>query len=81
MAIKCKVSNSAINSVERLNNDAAAKAEAWRSDFGTVQVVPIAVLSSVYKLHNLESAQSRGLTLIWLHDIAKLVSWVALTKS
>ena len=29
MAIECKVSNSATNSVKRLNNDAAAKAEAW----------------------------------------------------
>ena len=80
MAIECKVSNSAINSVKRLNNDAAAKAEAWRSDFGTVQVVAVAVLSGVYKLHNLESAQSRGLTLIWSHDIGQLISWIESTK-
>ena len=61
MAIECKVSNSATNSVKRLNNDAAAKAEAWLKDFGTRQVVPAAVLSGVYKLHNLEDAQNRGL--------------------
>ena len=61
MAIECKVSNSATNSVKRLNNDAAAKAEAWIKDFGTRQVVPAAVLSGVYKLHNLEDAQNRGL--------------------
>src|SRR5690606_23962035 len=59
MAIECKVSNSSTNSVKRLNNDAAAKAEQWRSDFGTVQIVPAAVLSGVYKLHNLLDAQTR----------------------
>ena len=80
MAIECKVSNSAINSVKRLNNDAAAKAEAWRSDFGTVQVVAVAVLSGVYKLHNLENAQGRGLTLIWSHDLSELISWIESTK-
>ena len=65
MAIECKVSNSATNSVKRLNNDAAAKAVAWLNDFGTRQVVPAAVLSGVYKLHNLEDAQeSKALTLL-----------------
>jgi len=78
--IECKVSNSATNSVKRLNNDAASKAEAWRIDFGAVQVVPTAVLSGVYKLHNLEDAQQRGLKLFWAHDIARLTKWVASTK-
>ena len=63
MPIECKVSNSATNSVKRLNNDAAAKAEAWLKDFGVRQVVPAAVLGGVYKLHNLEEAQHRGLAL------------------
>jgi XamI restriction endonuclease len=80
MPIECKVSNSATNSVKRLNNDAAAKAEAWRVDFGTVQVVPSAVLSGVYKLHNLEDAQGRGLRLFWAHDISRLADWIARTK-
>jgi hypothetical protein len=63
MAIECKVSNSATNSVKRLNNDAAAKAEAWIDEFGRVNIVPSAVLSGVYKTHNLTNAQNRGLTL------------------
>ena len=54
MAIECMISKSAVKSVKRLNNDAAAKAGAWLKDFGTRQVVPAAVLSGVYKLHNLE---------------------------
>jgi hypothetical protein len=72
MPIECKVSNSATNSVKRLNNDAAAKAEAWSKDFGTRQVVPAAVLSGVYKLHNLEDAQARGLAIFWAHDLKAL---------
>jgi hypothetical protein len=80
MPIECKVSNSAINSVKRLNNDAAAKAEAWRADFGNKQVVPSAVLSGVYKLHNLVDAQDRGLSLFWAHDLAPLVNFVLSTK-
>jgi hypothetical protein len=80
MAIECKVSNSATNSVKRLNNDAAAKAKAWISDFGTEQIVPAAVLSGVYKIRNLEDAQTRGLTLFWAHDLAALFSWIESTK-
>jgi XamI restriction endonuclease len=76
MPIECKVSNSAVNSVKRLNNDAAAKAVAWRHDFGATQIVPVAVLSGVYKIHNLLEAQDRGLTLIWAHDLNPLIEWV-----
>lgn len=80
MPIECKVSNSAVNSVKRLNNDAAAKAEAWYKDFGVRQVVPTAVLSGVYKLHNLEDAQDRGLTLFWAHALRALTDWIELTR-
>jgi len=81
MAIECKVSNSALNSVKRLNNDAAAKAEAWRTDFGERQVIPVAVLGGVYKLHNLLDAQNRGLTLFWAHDLARLTEWIEQTRN
>jgi hypothetical protein len=80
LPIECKVSNSYINSVKRLNNDAAVKAVSWRSDFGTVQVVPSAVLGGVYKMTNLQQAQSRGLTLFWAHDLAALLAWIESTK-
>lgn len=81
MAVECKVSNSAINSVKRLNNDAAAKAEAWRRDFGERQVVPAALLSGVYKIHNLLNAQQRGLTIFWAHDLDELIKWIEKTRS
>ena len=82
LPIECKVSNSAINSVKRLNNDAAAKAREWTKRFGEDQVAPTAVLSGVYKLHNLTAAQESGLTLFWAHDLGQLISWISsCTKS
>lgn len=77
LPIECKVSNSSLNSVKRLNNDAAVKATSWRTDFGLRQVVPTAVLGGVYDLHNLEDAQTRGLMLIWAHNLAALTEWIA----
>jgi len=76
MPIECKVSNSSTNSVKRLNNDAAVKASSWKVDFGLRQVVPSAVLSGVYKLHNLIDAQDRGLTIFWAHDLKPLTEWI-----
>ena len=80
MPIECKVSNSSLNSVKRLNNDAAVKAGTWQRDFGLRQVVPTAVLSGVYDLHNLIDAQDRGLTIFWAHDLGPLVNWISQTK-
>jgi hypothetical protein len=81
MPIECKVSNSSLNSVKRLNNDAAVKAGSWQRDFGLRQVVPTAVLSGVYKLHNLLDAQDRGLTIFWVHDLKPLTAWITSTKA
>lgn len=80
MPIECKVSNSGTNSIKRLNNDAAAKAEAWRLDFGASQVVPSAVLSGVFNLRNLEDAQNRHLTLFWDHSLNELLQFISRTK-
>lgn len=81
MPIECKVSNSALNSVKRLNNDAAAKAVEWLRDFGATQVVPVAVLSGVFNMRHLLHAQERGLTIIWSHRLTDLTDWVASTKA
>ncbi len=80
MPIECKVSNSETNSIKRINNDAAVKAEFWRRDFGDLGVVPVAVLSGVYKLSTLQEAQNRGLTLFWAHDLGELAKWIGSTK-
>ena len=81
LAIECKVSNSATNSVKRLNNDAAAKAEHWTTEFGTKQVVAAAVLSGVFKVINLHQAQRLGLALFWAHDLAELGRFIASTEN
>jgi hypothetical protein len=80
MPVECKVSNSSTNSVKRLNNDAAVKAETWRQDFGQRNVVPSAILSGVYKLHNLLDAQTRGLSLFWAHGLQDFVDWIESTR-
>ena len=80
MALECKVSNSALNSVKRLNNDAAAKAVAWLVDFGATQVVPAAIISGVYKLMKLQEAQSRGLTIFWSYDLDVMLNWIESTR-
>jgi len=80
MAIECKVSNSATNSVKRLNNDAAVKAEYWTKQFGTAQVVPTAALAGVFKVLNLEQAQARGLSLIWSHHLERLGAFIESTR-
>jgi hypothetical protein len=76
MPIECKVSNSALNSIKRVNNDAAVKAETWIKDFGTRNIVPAAVLSGVYQVRHLADAQRRGLALFWAHDLQALVAWI-----
>ncbi|WP_020483497.1 XamI family restriction endonuclease [Methylomonas sp. MK1] len=81
LAIECKVSNSATNSVKRLNNDAAVKAEYWLKKFGTSQIVPAAVLSGVFNVLNLEQAQERGLALYWAHDLRKLGDFIQSTST
>lgn len=80
MPIECKVSNSATNSVKRLNNDAAVKASYWLKEFGQSQVVPAAMLSGVFKVLNLVQAQRRGLSLFWAHDLEKLGEFIASTR-
>lgn len=80
MPCECKVSNSATNSIKRLNNDASVKARTWIDEFGTVGVVPTAVLSGVYKLSHLLSAQAAGLTIFWAHDLDALTDWIEQTR-
>ena len=56
------------------------KAGIWYWDFGTKQMIPVALLSGVYKIHNLENAQNRGMTLFWAHSANELTEWIEATK-
>lgn len=76
MPIECKVSNSKLNSVKRVNNDAAMKATSWNREFGTSNVVPAAVLSGVFKTSNLLQAQNTGLTIFWAHQMEKMWEFI-----
>lgn len=80
LPIECKVSNSSTNSVKRLNNDAAVKAKTWLEEFGRVNVVPSAVVSGVFKVHNLLSAQTAGLTIFWSHNLEAMGEFIEKTK-
>ena len=80
MPIECKVSNSATNSVKRLNNDAAVKAGSWLEYFGKGQTVPSAVLAGVFKTNNLNQAQEAGLTIFWAHDLDPLGNFILDTR-
>ncbi len=80
MPIECKVSNSELNSIKRLSNDAAVKANVWIADLGRVNVVPVAVLSGVFGLETLVEAQDRGLTLFWEHSLHELQAFVEGTR-
>ena len=81
MPIECKVSNSATNSIKRLNNDAARKAEEWLTQFGTAQTLPAAVLSGVYNVHNVTYAQDRGLIIFWAHSLCALADFLEATRT
>lgn len=80
MPIECKVSNSSTNSVKRLNNDAAVKAKTWIEEFGTSTAVPAAMLSGVFKVHNLVSAQGDGLVLFWAHNLDAMIEFIEKTR-
>ena len=79
LAIECKVSNSALNSVKRIKNDAAVKAKVWISEFGTKSIVPAAVIAGVFHPPMLLSAQNDGLTIWWSHDLDQMISWIQRT--
>ncbi|KUG55629.1 restriction endonuclease [Serinicoccus chungangensis] len=81
MPTECKVSNSSTNSVKRLNNDAAKKAKTWNEEFGSANTVPAAVLSGVFKVHNLEQAQADDLTIFWAHDLEAMGAFIESTLS
>lgn len=78
--IECKVSNSSTNSIKRLNNDAAKKAATWINEFGSLTAVPVAVIAGVFKLKNLQDAQAEGLTIMWGHDLDRLIDFIDATK-
>lgn len=80
LALECKVSNSALNSVKRLIRETGGKARTWRNAFG-LQVMTGAVLAGVYKLGNLVQAQEDyEVSIFWEHDLRPLIEFVSATR-
>ncbi len=76
LAIECKVSNSALNSVKRLVRETGGKAGAWNRDFGA-RVATAAVLAGVFKLGNLLDAQdNHHVVIYWEHNLDPLIDFV-----
>jgi hypothetical protein len=75
VAVEAKDSSSVINSVKRVLNDTAAKAEIWHKAAGN-EIIPIALLSGVFGVENLVQAQNSGLFIVWSHNIDMFVNWL-----
>lgn len=80
LLLECKVSNSPVNSVKRLNNDVLVKAGVWRQAFGQTAITG-AVLAGVFKLTNLRDAQEGGVAIFWEHDLAPLADFLERTSA
>ncbi|MBO6901856.1 MAG: XamI family restriction endonuclease [Rhizobiaceae bacterium] len=75
IALEAKDSSSGLNSTKRLLNDTAAKAIKYATEAGK-NVISVALLSGVFKVADLKSAQEAGLFLVWAHDLDHFVDWI-----
>jgi XamI restriction endonuclease len=76
LLIECKVSNSATNSVKRLNRECGGKAATWLGAFGS-QSITSAVLAGVFKMKNLRDAQERDRLIVsWANDLRSLATFL-----
>lgn len=79
LLLECKVSNSATNSVKRLNRECGDKAGQWRGAFGD-QAITAAVLAGVFRLKNLRDAQAIArIAIFWEHSLVPLADFVRAT--
>jgi XamI restriction endonuclease len=76
VAVEAKDSASVVNSLKRVLNDTAAKADFWHGKLGE-SVIPVALLSGVFGVSNLKSAQARRLYLVWSDDLDGFADWIA----
>ena len=75
IALEAKDSSSALNSVKRLNNDTAAKAKHFATEGGR-NIINVALLSGVFKVSSLLSAQEAGLYIVWAHALDEFIDWI-----
>jgi XamI restriction endonuclease len=75
LPVECKVSNSEVNSVKRLNRETGGKHERWRTSFGS-ELRTVAVVGGVFALPSLRSAQDDGILIVFDHAIEGLEALV-----
>lgn len=75
LALECKVSNGPKNGWKRVNREVGGKAEQWRQIFGN-QVLTGVVLSGVFDLSCLQTAQDNRVVVLWEHNLDPLAEFV-----
>lgn len=75
LAIECKVSNDATNSVKRVN-DVLKKAHAWKDHWGNF-VKTAAVLQGVIAGKDVERLLDAGVEVFWSHDLPEFERWLS----
>lgn len=79
LAIECKVSNSATNSIKRINLEVMGKAKYWDETFGKGHIVSCAVVSGVFTAKQLLQIQNDTFV-FWGHRLTDLVEYIFSTQ-
>lgn len=74
LAMECKVSNDATNSIKRVN-DVMKKAEAWSRQWGNF-VITAAMLQGVFKPTEIHRLRDSNIQVFWSHRFAGLGDWL-----
>ncbi|HET6352414.1 MAG TPA: XamI family restriction endonuclease [Coriobacteriia bacterium] len=77
LAIECKASNSAVNSIKRLN-EVADKATVWNVARGQ-QVITAAVVSGILGASTVDDAFDKDFWVFWEYDLGQLTEFVLRT--
>lgn len=75
LAMECKVTNDATNSVKRIN-DVLKKSAAWQTHWGNF-VRTAALLQGVIDYKDVERLLDGGVAVFWSHDLSAFESWLA----
>ena len=74
LAMECKVTNDATNSVKRIN-DVLKKATAWKSHWGSF-VKPAALLQGVIAERDVFRLLDANVEVFWSHDLMRFEQWL-----
>lgn len=74
LAMECKVSNDATNSVKRIN-DVLKKSAAWKKHWGSF-VKTAALLQGVIAAKDVHRLLDEGVEVFWSHNVQELMDWL-----